>query len=273
MNTPDRPLAVVFDMGNTLWFEAWRPAESDIWRLEAEAVRPLLERWDVTPAILLEDLLRDIWQAYELAFHHERARGTTRDPSLPSLIQAGLAEHGVAIHEHQAIEWWRASWIHARHFGMQLYPDTLDTLAAIKGAGFLVALNTDRPCTAGMLEPDLPHFGLDRFVDAVVCSGDTGFTKPHPSTFDLVLRKLDVPGNRAVMVGDSCERDCVGAKALGMTTVLKLNGRYDVKPCPDADYTIHDLAELLALPLFGPHRHSLAADSPTPHDDNNADRY
>lgn len=264
---------MVFDLGNTLWFEAWRPNEDDIWHMEAESVRPLLERWGVTPSILLEDLLRDIWQAYELAFHHERARGTTRDPSLSALIQAGLAEHGVAIDERQATDWWSASWIHARHFGMQLYPDTLDVLHAIKDAGFLVALNTDRPCTADMLERDLPHFGLDRFVDAVVCSGDTGFTKPHPSTFELVLRKLDVPRGRAVMVGDSCERDCAGAKALGMTTVLKLNGRYDTNPCPDGDFQIHDLAELLTLPIFGAARHPLPAESPTPHDDANADRY
>ena len=58
-----------------------------------------------------------------------------------------------------------------------------------------------------------------------------------------------------------------------MTTVLKLNGRYDTDPCADADYTIHDLAELLTLPVFGRERHPVAAESPTPHDDANADRY
>ena len=273
MNPHASPLAVVFDLGNTLWFEAWRPNEDDVWRLEADAVRPLLAGWGVTLPLAAEDLLRDIWRAYELAFAHERTRGGLRDPSLPALIRAGLAEHGVAVTPAQAEDWWRASWIHAHQFGMQLYPDTLDVLRALKDLGLLIALNTDRPCTADMLERDLPHFGLAGLVDAVVCSGDTGFTKPHPATFELALRKLGVPADRAVMVGDSCERDCGGAKALGMTTVLKLNGRYDVKPCVEADHTIHDLAELLALHIFGAHRHSLAADSPTPHDDNNADRY
>jgi HAD superfamily hydrolase (TIGR01509 family) len=266
-------LAVIFDVGNTLWFEAWRPREDGIWRLEAAGARPLVESWGMRLPLPLEDLLRDIWQAYELAFQHERARGTHRDPSLSAFIRAGLAEHGVSISEARAIEWWRASWIHVRHFGVQLYPDALDTLRAVKDAGLLVALNTDRPCTGSMLVPDLSHFGLDRYIDAVVCSGDTGFVKPHPSSFELVLHKLGVPAERAVMVGDSCERDCAGAKALGMTTVLKLNGRYDAPACDSADFAIHDLSELMTLPIFGVTRHPVAAESPTPHEDNNADRY
>ena len=65
-----------------------------------------------------------------------------------------------------------------------------------------------------------------------------------------------------------------GAKAVGMHTVWKLNGRYDLPPCPDADYTIHNLAELLSLPIM-PRRANAAAaaESLTPHDDNNEDRY
>jgi HAD superfamily hydrolase (TIGR01509 family) len=160
-----------------------------------------------------------------------------------------------------------------RHFGVQLYPDALDVVRAVKEMGLRTALNTNRPCTHDMLEPDLPYFGLDGLFDAVVCSGDTGFVKPHPSTFERVVTLLDAEPARMVMVGDSCERDCAPAKAMGMTTVLKLNGRYDVRPCPDADSQIHDLAELLALPTFGAARHPLPAESRTPHDGANADRY
>ena len=35
-----------------------------------------------------------------------------------------------------------------------------------------------------------------------------------------------------------------------MRTVLKLNGHYGAPPCAHADFAIHDLAELLTLPLF-----------------------
>ena len=45
-------------------------------------------------------------------------------------------------------------------------------------------------------------------------------------------------------------------------------------PCADADYAIHDLAELLTLPLFDDRAPApVAAESLTPHDDANEDRY
>jgi hypothetical protein len=58
-----------------------------------------------------------------------------------------------------------------------------------------------------------------------------------------------------------------------MRTVLKLNGLYDGPACGAADYVIHDLTELLTLPVFGERRHPIAAESPTPHEDANAERY
>jgi putative hydrolase of the HAD superfamily len=122
--------------------------------------------------------------------------------------------------------------------------------------------------------PGLRDMGIAPYVDAVVCSGDTGYAKPHRSTFELVLDRLGVVSHEALMVGDTAAADMVGAKAVGMRTVWKLNGRYDQPPCPEADYAIHDLAELLALPLFerGP-RPLVPTESLTPHEDGNAERY
>ncbi len=75
------------------------------------------------------------------------------------------------------------------------------------------------------------------------------------------------------MVGDGAI-DMIGAKAVGMRTVQKLNGRYGAAPCPDADFAIHDLGELLALPLFGGDLGaSPAPESLTPHEDGNEDRF
>jgi putative hydrolase of the HAD superfamily len=125
-----------------------------------------------------------------------------------------------------------------------------------------------------MFQRDLEDFGLASYVDAVVCSGDTGFYKPHPSTFERVLALLDVPPSATVMVGDDCRGDMEGGRAAAMRTVWKLNGRYDAPPCEHADYAIHDLAELLALPLV--HRDArplVSTESLTPHEDGNEDRY
>ena len=86
-------------------------------------------------------------------------------------------------------------------------------------------------------------------------------------------RRLDVGADEAVFLGDSLEADIAGAKALGMTTVWKLNGRQEVPPQPDADYMIHDLWELFSLGVLPGTEPAAATPSPMPHADSNAERY
>lgn len=50
------------------------------------------------------------------------------------------------------------------------------------------------------------------------------FGKPSPLMFKLALAKAGVAGKDAVMVGDQIETDIVGAKKIGMYTVLTLSG-------------------------------------------------
>ena len=80
--------------------------------------------------------------------------------------------------------------------------------------------------TARDLRHFVEHHRLD--VDAVVSSGHFGKTKPHPSIFEFVLRRLDVPARVAAMVGDSLDDDIEGAEALGMAAFLvDREGRYE----------------------------------------------
>ena len=234
--------AVVFDVGNTLWFQASIDLDR-VYRLQAEAVAPMLVRWGIRLGEPLTSVLAEIWQACDAADRREREQGSLKEWPLQLLIREVLTAHGIEISPQQAEAWHRAAWISEAVFGMQLYPDTLDVLAAAKAAGLLVGISTNRPCTAEMHVPGLRDIGIAPYVDAVVCSGDTGYVKPHPSMFELVLDRLGVSASDVVMVGDSATADMRGAKAVGMRTVWKLNGRYDLPPCADADYAIHDLAE------------------------------
>ena len=270
----DRVKAIVFDVGNTLWFQARSPDMAEIQRLQGEPLLPLFAAWGVTLPCSMSEFVADVVAAGDEMERVEKQRDTFREVDIPFLMRGALAVREVHITPEQAREMWRASWILERQFGVQLYPDALDVLRELKQAGLLVGINTNRPCTGDMHLPGLRDMGIAPYADAVVCSGDTGYLKPHPSTFKLVLEKLAVAPHEAAMVGDLAEADMRGAKAVGMRTVWKLNGRYDPPPCPDADYQIHDLAELLALPLLDRGgRSSAPAESLTPHDDGNADRY
>ena len=112
----------------------------------------------------------------------------------------------------------------------------------------------------------------EELLPVIVTSADLMHVKPHPTPFLRALEALSVDPAGAAFVGDSLEADVRGAKALRMTTVWKLNGRYDVPPAPEVDYAIHDLWELFTLDLL-PDAADARTPSPMPHQDDNAGRY
>ncbi len=75
--------------------------------------------------------------------------------------------------------------------------------------------------------------------------------KPQKLFFQELCHRLKVPSERCILVGDNLESDIMGAKALGMKTVLMLTGvtrRRDLlKISPDAkpDWVVEDLSEML----------------------------
>ena len=266
--------AVVFDMGGTLWFETNPPDESHILRLEAERLAPLVASWDITLPDPLEMIAREIWENALEGYGLAEERRTYEEPRLPALIRDALLRRGVRLSDAQSEQWWRTAYLPVREFNWQLYPDVIYVLSELKDAGMNLGVCTNRPFTSEMFARDLEDYGLAPYIDAVVCSGDTGYIKPHPSTFNLILERLRVAAADALMVGDSCAADVAGAKAVGMQAVLKLNARYDAAPCAHADYAIHDLGELLNLPVLPERLRPVATtESLTPHEDRNEERY
>jgi HAD superfamily hydrolase (TIGR01549 family) len=93
----------------------------------------------------------------------------------------------------------------------------------------------------------LDKFGLKRFFDVVVISGDVNRRKPSPEIFERALKILGVEASKTVFVGDMMDLDVVGPKKVGMKTVFikrrPVEHDIDVNP----DYVIKGLNELLAL--------------------------
>ena len=240
--------AALFDLGGTLWYVASEPAWEEIYHLQGEAVRrPVMERLGASH-IAPAEFLRDLWQEIDQAYQNPELR----DPDLPALVGRAFADHGVEVTLTQSAEFWDATYISSRHFGSTLYPDTLDTLRDLKSGGVSIGLVTNRPHGAALLQRDLEEYGLAPYVDAVVCSADVGFIKPHPAPFERALHLLGVEASETVMVGDLLEADIQGANALGITTVWKTSLSEDALMTYEADYTISTLTELLQLGLFAP---------------------
>ncbi len=120
--------------------------------------------------------------------------------------------------------------------GWWAYEDTVPTLAALHGAGILVAVVSNigfdiRPIAAAL--------GFDCYVDAWVLSYECGRIKPDPAIFTYACKQLGVDPTRALMVGDTpadagavhagCRAYVLPASppgtSNGLTAVLHLTGQ------------------------------------------------
>ena len=75
-----------------------------------------------------------------------------------------------------------------------------------------------------MYSPPLQKFlkthNMLRFFDVIVTSAEIGYRKPHPKIFLTALEKMKVKPFEAVFIGDDPVRDILGAKNVGMKTIL-----------------------------------------------------
>lgn len=92
--------------------------------------------------------------------------------------------------------------------------------------------------------------GLDRLLDAVFISEKMGYEKPNRRFFDSVFAALNAAREETVLIGDSLTSDIQGAMNAGIRSVLYNPGGNAVPAAYSPDYTVRDLAEIPALPLF-----------------------
>jgi HAD superfamily hydrolase (TIGR01662 family) len=108
-----------------------------------------------------------------------------------------------------------AEWATCRHF--DLYDEVPRVLGELAAAGIRIGLiSNSHRCLASFQE----HFELHGLIAGAVSSSEHGLMKPHPSVFRAALDLVDVPAERAVMVGDSIRQDVEGALRVGMRAVL-----------------------------------------------------
>jgi putative hydrolase of the HAD superfamily len=99
----------------------------------------------------------------------------------------------------------------------------------------------------GNLDRVIAEADLARSIDVIADSAQLGFSKPDPRIFAATLGQLGVHPHEAVMVGDSIEKDCAPARALGIATIWLRHREFSGRraACSDlVDFTIDRLEEL-----------------------------
>jgi putative hydrolase of the HAD superfamily len=126
----------------------------------------------------------------------------------------------------------------------RLYRDVLPALGALRrpaagGPGYRMGILSN---TQSFDLDFLGRSGLERAVDEICLSCDCGLLKPDPAIFRLASRRLGLPPDRILMVGDSRADDVEAARRAGLRAILlDRTGRGEEGSLTD----LRDLAEHL----------------------------
>jgi putative hydrolase of the HAD superfamily len=83
----------------------------------------------------------------------------------------------------------------------------------------VIATNAGESDTADMIKA-LDRLDATRFFAAYFSSKDLGVSKPDPEFFFSICKRLNTSPAQCVFIGNSYEKDIVGAAKAGMMTVL-----------------------------------------------------
>ncbi len=112
----------------------------------------------------------------------------------------------------------------------------LEVLATI-GMRLAVISNWDE-----RLQPLLQQLELSDYFETILVSCEVGFAKPSPVIFEQAAKKLGLPPESILHVGDNFTADVQGARGAGFRAI-----QIDRKSPPIANQQIGSLAELKSL--------------------------
>ena len=237
------PRAVIFDLGGTLL--DWPDWNEDVSR-----------RWGLSYDYLTTQLPSNHWpsrDAYVQAMleaeqaHWQRVVAEQWSGPPSSLLSDGFRRLGRHVHESElmtaldgyarAVDGWAV-----------VFPDTRETLQLLRERGYRIGLLSNTWWAAEWHNADLAAHGLADLLDEVAYTSDLPHSKPHPSVFLEVARRLNVEPTACVMVGDRMIDDISGALGAGMRAVWRKNDY----PWPKPEHILPTvtITQLAALPTL-----------------------
>jgi putative hydrolase of the HAD superfamily len=103
------------------------------------------------------------------------------------------------------------------HLWSWLDPTAAETFAQLRSLGYRLGVisNSD-----GSVPGAMAKFGLDHLFECILDSALVNVEKPDPRIFDLALQQLGLLAERCIYVGDTYDRDVVGARRAGLVPIL-----------------------------------------------------
>jgi phosphoglycolate phosphatase-like HAD superfamily hydrolase len=107
--------------------------------------------------------------------------------------------------------------------GVEAFNGVRDVFCSLVKQGGRIALATD--CKGPALKHYLSLLKVDEFISATACGDDVEHGKPDPRLVGMALRKLQIAGSQAVMVGDT-PYDAEAATEAGAVAAGVLTGGF-----------------------------------------------
>lgn len=160
-----------------------------------------------------------------------------------TLFQRGYAARGLAPTEADMAEGLADYTAHSAD-ETRLYPGALETLRALKAAGWQLAVCTNKPDAPARLLLD--HLGVLPLLDTVGAGDSFPVRKPDPDHIRLTLKATGADLHEAVMIGDH-HNDVAAGKAAGLPTIFASWGYGPPEVGLAADAVAKSFAEVPAL--------------------------
>lgn len=224
---------VIFDLDDTLI-----PSVRDVGRALEATLAPVAEQFDKAPEELVETMRRTaggLWRTSPLHEYCERVgiasyEGLWATPETNTDKARQLAEwlpefrreawrsalKQFDINEEGLSKRLSATFPVERRRRADPFPEVEGLLNRLKDSYRLALLTNGE---VGLQNEKLDLSGLRPYFDVVTVSGEIGIGKPDRQVFDLTLKRLGLPVDSAVMVGDNLRTDIAGALGVGMCAV------------------------------------------------------
>lgn len=133
--------------------------------------------------------------------------------------------------------------LHIKYMG--LFPDARETLANIRN-NFRGHVGIISDIVDDLIYGLLDKYNLRKYFDSITTSEEVGVGKPNPLIFEVALEKANVKPNLSIYIGNSPRHDVIGAKRMGMKSILIGNADSEL-----ADFKVRKLKYVLPIIFDG----------------------
>jgi len=130
--------------------------------------------------------------------------------------------------------------------GVNPFPGINELFRDLKERGMKIGVATGRMSLPEDEWKRFKRFGLDGFIDTIVTSREVERRKPEPDAIIECAKRLDVPPEECLVVGDT-ESDIIAAKKAGAIPIAVITGQgnKDLIEKEEPEFIVKELKELI----------------------------